>query len=403
MTGTWTSPKKPPYKRAGLLLLVVVAAALALLWADFQGDFTPKTQLTLVASRGGLAMDPGAKVTYDGVDIGRVAAISESTVGGVPKAKLTLNLQPRYLRLMPANVDVAIQASTVFGTKYVAFSLPKAPSRNQLSPNMVIDVGSATTEFNTLFETLMAVAESVDPIKLNVTLSAAAQALDGLGQRFGRSIEQGNDILADLNPQMPQFRYDTERLADLANVYADAAPNLLDAVQDSVTTARTLNQQQRNLDRALMAAIGVANTGSEIFERGGPYLTRGLQDLTPTSKLLNEYSPEIFCTIRNYHDVEPRVAHRIGGNGYSSKLRIEFMGAANPYVYPDNLPRVNAKGGPEGRPGCWQPITRELWPTPYLVMDTGASIAPYNHLGLGQPILTEYVWGRQIGENTINP
>jgi ABC-type transporter Mla subunit MlaD len=23
----------------------------------------------------------------------------------------------------------------------------------------------------------------------------------------------------------------------------------------------------------------------------------------------------------------------------------------NPFVYPDNLPRVNAHGGPEGRPG----------------------------------------------------
>ena len=35
--------------------------------------------------------------------------------------------------------------------------------------------------------------------------------------------------------------------------------------------------------------------------------------------------------------------------------------------------------------------------------DTGASIAPYNHLELGQPLVTEYVWGRQVGENTINP
>ena len=34
---------------------------------------------------------------------------------------------------------------------------------------------------------------------------------------------------------------------------------------------------------------------------------------------------------------------------------------------------MNAHGGPEGRPGCWQPVTRDLWPQPYLVMDTGAS------------------------------
>jgi hypothetical protein len=34
-------------------------------------------------------------------------------------------------------------------------------------------------------------------------------------------------------------------------------------------------------------------------------------------------------------------------------------------------------------------------------MDTGASIAPYNHFEFGQPILIDYVWGRQVGENTI--
>jgi phospholipid/cholesterol/gamma-HCH transport system substrate-binding protein len=100
---------------------------------------------------------------------------------------------------------------------------------------------------------------------------------------------------------------------------------------------------------------------------------------------------------------EWRLASCYGGNGFSGTGIGTIMGAGNPYVYPDNLPRVNASGGPEGRPGCSQPITRDLWPAPYLVMDTGASIAPYNHFGLGQPILIEYVWGRQIGENTINP
>jgi phospholipid/cholesterol/gamma-HCH transport system substrate-binding protein len=64
---------------------------------------------------------------------------------------------------------------------------------------------------------------------------------------------------------------------------------------------------------------------------------------------------------------------------------------------------VNAQGGPNGPPRCWQDVNRDLWRAPYLVMDTGASVAPYNHVGLGQPILIDYVWGRQIGENTINP
>jgi phospholipid/cholesterol/gamma-HCH transport system substrate-binding protein len=36
-------------------------------------------------------------------------------------------------------------------------------------------------------------------------------------------------------------------------------------------------------------------------------------------------------------------------------------------------------------------------------MDNGASVAPYNHSEVGQPFLIEYVLGRQVGENTINP
>jgi len=78
-------------------------------------------------------------------------------------------------------------------------------------------------------------------------------------------------------------------------------------------------------------------------------------------------------------------------------------GGPNPYIWPENLPRVNARGGPGGAPGCWQHITRDLWPAPFLVMDNGASLAPYNHLDTGSPYAMEFVWGRQVGDNTINP
>ena len=397
------TPKTPPYKIAGLVLLVIFIVIVALVWTQFRGGFANPEKLTLISSRSGLSMDPGSKVTYNGVEIGRVASIDAVNVGDEQKAKVVLDVNRQFVDLIPKNVDAEIKASTVFGNKYVAFSSPKDPVAQRISSADVIDVSGVTTEFNTLFETVVSVAQQVDPIKLNQTLTATAQALDGLGQRFGQSIENGNAILADVNPLMPRIRQDNQQLANLADVYADSAPNLFDALEHAVTTARTLNDQQGNIDAALMASVGFGNTGGEVFEKGGPYLVRAAADLIPTTQLLDEYSPALYCTIRNYHDVEPKVASSLGGNGYSLRTHSEVLGAPNPYVYPDNLPRVNAHGGPEGRPGCWQPVTRDLWPQPYLVMDTGASIAPYNHIELGQPIAIEYVWGRQIGENTINP
>jgi phospholipid/cholesterol/gamma-HCH transport system substrate-binding protein len=387
----------------GVVLLLVCGLVLALVYLQFRGDFTPKTELTMVASRAGLVMEPGSRVTYNGVEIGRVAGISEVERDGKPAAKLVLNVNPQFIKLIPANVVANIEAATLFGNKYVSLTSPENPAQQRISSHDVIDVRSVTTEFNTLFETITSITEKVDPIELNATLSALAQALNGLGGKFGESIVNGNEILAQLNPRMPQIRYDVRRLADLADVYTKASPDLWSFLRNAVTTARTLTRQQHDLDAALLAAVGAGNTGEDIFARGGPYLVRGAADLVPTAALLDTYSPEVFCMIRNFHDAAPKVANAIGGNGYSLAGAGTIAGAPNPYVYPDNLPRVEAHGGPGGRPGCWQTITRELWPAPYLVMDTGASLAPYNHFGLGQPIFTEYVWGRQYGENTINP
>ncbi|MBW0012379.1 MCE family protein [Mycobacterium sp.] len=441
--GKVNAPRNPPYKWAGLALLLVGVVALVLVYGQFRGNFTPKTKLTMLASRAGLVMDPGSKVTYNGVEIGRVANISETTMDGKPAAKFTLDVYPRYLKLIPANVNADIKATTVFGGKYVSLTTPQNPSPQRISPKTTIDARSVTTEINTLFQTITSISEKVDPVKLNLTLSAAAQALAGLGERFGQSIVNANAVLDDVNPQMPQARHDIQGLAALGDTYANAAPDLLDALNSSVVTARTINQQQKDLDQALLSAAGFGNTGADIFQRGGPYLARGAEDLVPTAQLLDTYSPELFCTVRNYHDIEPTARTFLGGNGYSLNAHTELLsglglllnplsavtlvgligifalptqslsslgnlatlvgGAPNPYIWPENLPRVNARGGPGGAPGCWQHITHDLWPAPELVMDTANSLAPYNHVDTGSPYAIEYVWGRQVGDNTINP
>lgn len=426
-------PRIPPYKTTAVAGLVVAAIVLGFVWMQFRGDFTPKTTLTMVAPRSGLVMDPGSKVTYNGVEIGRVSSISEVERDGVPAAKFLMDVSPKYVALIPANVDAKIKATTVFGNKYVSLTSPKRPTPQRISPQQVIDARSVTTEFNTLFDTLNSIVAKVDPVKVNLTLAAAAQALTGLGDKFGQSIVNGNAILDDVNPQMPQIRHDIQRLATLGDTYANAAPDLLNALNNAVVTARTVHRQESELDAALLAATGLGDTGEDIFRRGGPYLQRGLADMLPTAQLLDTYSPEIFCTIRNYYDEEPAAyATTGGGNGYALRTMTELTsglggiltlpgltgavatqgllglaglvgGAPNPYVYPDNLPRVNARGGPGGAPGCWQQITRDLWPAPELVLDTGAGLAPYNHLDTGSPYAIEYVWGRQVGDNTINP
>ena len=387
----------------GTVFLVLIAALLTLVFLQFRGDLSPATTLTMISGRSGLVMDSGSKVTLNGVVIGRVGKVYSTTRDGKSMAQVTLLVDSHYVPAIPANVRADIKASTVFGNKYVALSTPKDPSPARITSADVIDASTVTTEFNTLFETITSIAEKVDPVRLNLTLSATAEALSGLGTKFGRSIANGNAVLDDVNPQMPQIRNDVQHLADLAGVYAKASPDLWNGLDNAVITAGSLNAQQSDIDAALLASIGFGNTAGDVFDRGSPYLVRALADLVPSSQLLAKYSPAIVCGIRNIAKALPAARDSFGGNGYSLNTVIEFVGAPNPYVYPDNLPRTNGRGGPGGAPGCWQTIDRNFWPAPYLVLDDGASIAPYNHFELGQPLLTEYVWGRQVGENTINP
>ncbi|HVQ99189.1 MAG TPA: MCE family protein [Mycobacterium sp.] len=419
-----------PYRVAGVIVFLIAALVLWLVYMQYRGNFTAKTHLTMLSDRAGLVMDPGAKVSYNGVQIGRVSQIDEIERDGKPAVKFTLEVYPKYLRLIPANVDARIVATTLFGEKYVSMTAPEHPLPQRITPQNVIDARSVTTEINTLFQTITSIADKVDPVKVNLTLSAAAQALSGLGDKFGQSIINGSAALDEVNPRMPIIRHDIQQLAALGDTYADASPDLFDFLNNAATTAHTIHAQEKDLDRALLSAAGFGATGADIFNRGGPYLARGTADLVPTAQVLDTYSPELFCAIRNLHDVEPKVV--AATSPYSLKVRGEVLGglgfalnlpatgitlatgglaaiagliggAPNPYTYPENLPRVNAHGGPGGAPGCWQPITRDFWPAPELVMDTGNSLAPYNHIDTGSPYAMEYVWGRQVGDNTINP
>ena len=403
MTAPLNDVRRPPLKLAGLILLLILALISTFVFLQFRGKLTPKTQLTLLSSRSGLVMDPNSKVTYNGVEIGRVTTISAQAEGGTELAKLLLEVNPRFIPLIPSNVEADIQATTIFGNKYVSLTSPANPSPTRISSTDVIDVRNVTTEFNTLFETITGIAEKIDTVKLNLTLSATAESLTGLGTRFGESLVNANVALEELNPRLPRLQYGVQRLADTADIYTAYFPDLWDGLDNLLTTSRTINAQRSDLDAALLAAAGFGNTGADVFERGMPYFIRAMSDLVPTSQTLNTYSPSLFCMIRNYAQLLPLALSSFGGNGYSLDTNAEVLGAPNAYVFPENLPRVNARGGPGGAPGCWQPVTRDFWPAPTLVADTGASIAPYNHFELGQPFLMEYVWGRQIGEHTINP
>jgi len=84
-TPTENAERTPPYKVLAVAGLMVLALIGALVFVQFRGGFTPKQSLTLIADRAGLLVGPDSKVTFNGVEVGKVAAIDliERDEGGV--------------------------------------------------------------------------------------------------------------------------------------------------------------------------------------------------------------------------------------------------------------------------------------------------------------------------------
>jgi MlaD protein len=137
----------PPYKTVGLVTILVMGLIGLVLYSEFRGDLTPRTKLTMVATRAGLVMDPGSKVTYNGVEIGRVSGISEINRDGKPAAQVVLDVTPKYVNMIPVNAAAEVKATTVFGNKYVALSSPKNAAPQLITPSTMIDASTAPKSF----------------------------------------------------------------------------------------------------------------------------------------------------------------------------------------------------------------------------------------------------------------
>ena len=101
MTAPINASRTPPYKLAGLVLTLLTIAAIVLVYFQFRGDFLHREQLTMMSDRAGLSMDPGAKVTYNGVEIGKVASVDETTVGDQPQGEDHAGRRPQVPQADP--------------------------------------------------------------------------------------------------------------------------------------------------------------------------------------------------------------------------------------------------------------------------------------------------------------
>lgn len=357
---------------SGLLTVVVIAVIITGAIVLFRGGVASTASVTVISPRAGLVMNPDAKVKLHGAEVGKVVAIDPLPDG---QAALRLAMNPGQLQLIPANTGVEIASSTVFGAKFVQLVPPPEPSPESMYAGQVLDASHTTVEINTVFEQLVSVLAQIQPEKLNETLGAMAQAIDGRGDKLGQTLVDLDAMLAKIAPSLPTLGREMAVAPQVLNAYADAAPDLMDTARNATQLSDTIVDHRADLDALLISAIGLADVGNEVVATNSAAVIDAMRLLAPTTNLLNQYNPALTCALQGMEPLAMGPPQPLPG----VMLLDSFLLGTERYRYPGNLPKVAAKGGPQcqGLPD----VGFEQRP-PFVVTDIDANPAQYGNQGI---------------------
>ena len=381
------------------ILLAAIAAFLFVTAGVFGGTFSSYVPVTLTSDRSGLVMETGAKVKLRGVEVGRVKSIS----GGDSRASLELGIYPDQIQFIPANVQAQIQATTAFGAKFIDLTMPANPSPVRLAAGAVLHSKNVSTEVNTIFQNVSALLQMIDPAKLNAVLTAVADGVRGQGKRIGEATTDLNEVLIALNSRSETMRRDWQSFKGFNDTYATAASDIVRILNSASTTSATVVDDATELDRLLLNTIGLSTSGTELLASSKDNLVGLVSSLESTTSLLLKYNPVYTCWLQGATWFLDNGGYHVwgGGDDRSIQLDVGLLLGNDPYMSPDNLPVVAAKGGPGGKPGCGSlPDATKNFPVRQLITNTGwgtgVDIRP--NPGIGQPC-----WANFLPVTRANP
>lgn len=347
--------EKLRYQIYGMIFLVIVAMFVVLSIAFYRKTFVPVVPVTLETDHVGNQLRAGADVKIRGVIVGDVRGIRPNG----DHAILDLALDPDLIGQIPGNVSARLLPKTLFGERYVALQGPEQPT-GELREGAVIgqDRTSSAIEIEQVLDNLMPVLQAVQPEKLSATLNAMATALSGQGEEFGNTLVQLGDYLGKLEPSLPDLQANIQRLATVADTYAQAGPELLTALKDLTVTTQTVVEQRGQLQDLYATLTNASIDLSNFLAANKDNIINLVSTSESTLAVLAKYAPEYPCLLKQLVDAIPS-ADAAFGKGTDkpnvTRVTIEITASRGKYLPGVDTPRYDDKRGPRCYPVAHPP------------------------------------------------
>ncbi|MFJ2434926.1 MCE family protein [Streptomyces anulatus] len=331
---------------AGVTFLLVPAVLVWVSVSVYEKDFTDDATVTVRTGAVGNEMHDNADVKLRGVVIGQVRAIATDGDG----ARLTLAIDRDKLDQVPADVTAQMLPTTLFGARFVALVPPRIPTGSTLRAGAVIpqDRSSNAIELEQVLDNVLPLLTAVKPEKLSATLNAVSQALEGRGERLGETLTTLDGHLEKFNPQLPTLNADIKELVKVSTLYADAAPDVLDALTDATVTSSTLADQEARLAGLYGTTTAAAQDTTSFLRENKDNLIRLSAAGRPSLELLAEYAESFPCTLRTMAGFVPAMDKALGKGTDEPGLHVSIKSVPSKgkYVPGRDTPVYSASGGP---------------------------------------------------------
>jgi phospholipid/cholesterol/gamma-HCH transport system substrate-binding protein len=302
--------KRPPLsplrrRLMGLALVFLMVFVVGFCLALFNKVFKPADTVYLRTATVGNQLSPQGDVKVRGVIVGEITSVDTEGSAGV----IEMAIDPEFLPTLPSNVTAMLIPKTLFGERYVSLMFPPNPSSRPLQEGDTItqDRSANATETEQVLNNLLPVLTAVQPQKLSDTLGAISQSLSGRGEQLGDTLVLLNQYVEGLQPVLPDLQASLRALAPTADIYNQAAPDLLLALDNLVTTSRTLVEQRAAFEATFRSVTSASNVTADFLAVNRDNIIELTATARPILELLARYSSEFPCLFQQLADLAPKI------------------------------------------------------------------------------------------------